>query len=308
MSDVRLGAVFAPDRPLEELVGAARAFEAAGLDELWVVEDCFLHGGLTAAASVLASTERLSVGLGLLPVAVRNPAIGAMELATLARLHPGRFRAAFGHGVEAWMRQIDARPPDRLVALREVVRATRALLAGEQVDADGAWVRLREVALAHPPEVAPPVLVGTTGPRGIAIAAREADGLVLPEGASAAAVAWARDALGAAGELVVYLWARVEDGAEAARAVVREPIERWRAWGLYPELLARSALGAEPSPSPSDAAIAEVGAVGTPEDCASAIRRLADAGATTVVLLPLGDDPDGQVARFGRDVLPLVRA
>jgi hypothetical protein len=38
------------------------------------------------------------VGVGLLPAPVRNPAIAAMEFATLSRMHPGRFEATLGHG------------------------------------------------------------------------------------------------------------------------------------------------------------------------------------------------------------------
>ena len=129
----RIGVMAAPQWPVPGLPATARAVEAAGFDELWFAEDCFLHGGLTAAATALAVTERLTVGVGLLPAAVRNPAIAAMEIATLCTLHPGRVEVAFGHGVEAWMRKIGARPPDRLVALEEVVRATRALLHGEHV-------------------------------------------------------------------------------------------------------------------------------------------------------------------------------
>jgi 5,10-methylenetetrahydromethanopterin reductase len=83
-----------------------------GFDELWVAADCFMHGGLTAAATALATTERLLVGLGLLPAYTRNPVTVAIELATLANLHPRRFRAAFGHGVESWMRR-PRTPPRR---------------------------------------------------------------------------------------------------------------------------------------------------------------------------------------------------
>ena len=129
---VRIGAFFSPTRPIAELPETARDVESLGFDALWLAEDCFLHSGPAAAATALAITRRISVGIGLLPASVRNPAIVAMELATLANLHPNRVEVAFGHGVESWMRQIGARPPDRVVALSEVVSATRALLHGEE--------------------------------------------------------------------------------------------------------------------------------------------------------------------------------
>ena len=41
--------MFRPERPPEELPEFARAAERDGFDELWLVEDCFLAGGLTMA-------------------------------------------------------------------------------------------------------------------------------------------------------------------------------------------------------------------------------------------------------------------
>ena len=128
----RLGVLFRPEWPPEDLPAFARDAESEGFAELWLVEDCFLTGGLTMAATALACTDALDVGIGLLPVALRNPALTAMEIAGLARIHPARLTVALGHGVEPWMRQIDARPPDRIAALEETVNAVRSLLAGRE--------------------------------------------------------------------------------------------------------------------------------------------------------------------------------
>src|SRR5918999_1472927 len=125
----QIGVMFRPEWPPEELPRFAREAERDGFAELWLVEDCFLVGGLTMAATVLALTESLRVGIGLLPAAMRNPALAAMEIAGLGRLHPERLAVAFGHGVEPWMRQIDARPPNRLAALEETGSADGILLA-----------------------------------------------------------------------------------------------------------------------------------------------------------------------------------
>ena len=105
-----------------------------------------------------------------------------MEIATLGRIHPGRFEATLGHGVPEWMEQIGALPAHRLASLGETTTAIRALLAGETVTMDGTYVTLSGVALERPPGVVPPVLIGTTGPKGLALAGRHADGILLPEG------------------------------------------------------------------------------------------------------------------------------
>jgi len=301
----RLGVMFQATNPVRDLPGLARRAETLGLDELWMAEDCFLHSGPAAAAAALSVTERLSVGIGLLPVAVRNPAIAAMELGTLANLFPDRIRVAFGHGVEAWMRQIGARPPDRIVALEEAVGAVRALLRGETLDVDGRNVTLDAVALDTPPDAVPTVLVGTTGKRGVEVAARAADGVLLPEGAGEGAVAWVRELLGPGGEIVVYAWMRVEDDGDRARDAVRPLVRARRDEGTYPNLIR---LGGVPDEGEiDDGAVDRTAVAGTPQECADAVARLAAAGASTVAVLPVGGGLAEQVERFAADVAPLVR-
>jgi alkanesulfonate monooxygenase SsuD/methylene tetrahydromethanopterin reductase-like flavin-dependent oxidoreductase (luciferase family) len=190
-----LGVVLRPTLPQERLVEQARAAEAAGAAELWLWEDCFLTGGIAATATALAATERIVVGIVILPAPVRNAAFAAMELATLARLHPGRLHAGFGHGLPDWMHQVGAKPASQLTLLEEVTVAVRALLRGETVDTEGRYVRLRSVALDHPPGTVPPVSLGVRGPKSLRLSGGCADGTVLDASADPAAVAAARRAI-----------------------------------------------------------------------------------------------------------------
>src|SRR4051795_5299008 len=173
------GVVFRPQYPPEELRSAVEAAEAAGIDELWLWEDCFLEGGLTTAAAALAWSSRIRVGVGLLPVPFRNPALAAMELATLARMFPGRFSVALGHGVQDWMRQVGAAVDSPMTLLREHTTAVRSLLRGETVSVSGRYVSLDAVALDWPPATPPRLLVGARGPKTIALGAEVADGVLL---------------------------------------------------------------------------------------------------------------------------------
>jgi 5,10-methylenetetrahydromethanopterin reductase len=230
-----------------------------------------------------------------------------MELATLAGLHPGRLRVAVGHGVESWMRQIGARPADRLVALREVTGATRALLAGETVTLDGRFVTLDRVTLEQPPTVVPPVLIGSTGERGIALAGAVADGLVLPEGAGPAAVSAITRMLPRGADLTTYAWLRIDDDRDRAREAVLPELSRWRDWHLYPTLLVHSGLS-DPEQPVTREHVDRLAIVGTPQDCAAAIQRLGNAGAGTIVVMPVGPDPDAQLELCATEVFPRVLA
>jgi len=70
-----IGVLFPARVDVATLPSFARRTEALGFDELWLIEDCFLSGGLVMAATALAATRRLRVGLGLMPAPLRNPAL-----------------------------------------------------------------------------------------------------------------------------------------------------------------------------------------------------------------------------------------
>lgn len=174
-----VGVVFRPQQPPEDLQAVVRAADEAGVPELWLWEDCFLEGGLTAATAALAWSERLRVGVGLLPVPLRNPALLAMELATLTRLWPGRVMPTLGHGVLEWMAQVGAGVESPVTLLREYAEAVRDLLDGRQVDTAGRYVHLDGVRLDWPPAQRPELLVGARGDRTLRLAAEVTDGVLL---------------------------------------------------------------------------------------------------------------------------------
>src|SRR4051794_17599173 len=177
-----LGAVCRPQLPPERLRALARVADTAGLEELWLWEDCFWGSGIATASAVLGWTDRLRVGVGLLPVPLRNVALAAMEIATLHRLFPGRVDIGVGHGVQDWMEQVGARVESPVTLLREHLAALRALLRGDTVSVVGRYVHLDQVALDWPPASPPAVLAGATGPRSLRLCGEAADGTILVAG------------------------------------------------------------------------------------------------------------------------------
>jgi alkanesulfonate monooxygenase SsuD/methylene tetrahydromethanopterin reductase-like flavin-dependent oxidoreductase (luciferase family) len=289
----RTGVQFPCARPPEDLRPFARAAEAAGFDELWVVEDCFFAAGPSSAVAALAATDSLTVGMGILPAVARNPAFAAMELATIERLYPGRVLPGFGHGVADWMRQVGAFPESQLAALEEVAVAVRRLLAGERVTVHGRHVHLDAVRLDHPPAVAPPVSLGVRGPRSLAVAGRVADGTILAEGSSPAYVRWAVEQIAAPGphRVTVFAWwgptlDDVRPTVARALAKARNDVQRLPL-GIQADVDAWRAGGADPAAVP-DEWVHLLALVGDP---APGRDALADAGAHTVVLTPVALDP-----------------
>jgi alkanesulfonate monooxygenase SsuD/methylene tetrahydromethanopterin reductase-like flavin-dependent oxidoreductase (luciferase family) len=287
-----LGVVFLPQLAPERLREVAQAADEAGLEELWLWEDCFFESGVASAAAALAWTSRVRVGIGLLPAPLRNVALTAMEITTMQRLFPGRVRVAVGHGVQSWMSQVGARAASPLTLLREYLAALRALLDGQEVNTSGRYVKLDAVRLAWPPQARPELLAGATGPLSLRLSGEVADGTVLsadtgPEGVqrARALIEEGQTASGRGGghEVVVYLLAAT--GSSAGDRLQRE----YQRWGLQPG--------------------EQAGVAGTADEVARAVGEFARAGAGTVVLQPTADEPDmAGFARFvGQQVRPLVR-
>jgi alkanesulfonate monooxygenase SsuD/methylene tetrahydromethanopterin reductase-like flavin-dependent oxidoreductase (luciferase family) len=288
-----LGVVFRPELPPEQLRAVASAAEEAGLAELWLWEDCFKEGGIAAAAAALAWTDRLRVGIGLLPVPLRNVALCAMEIATVARLFPGRFEVGVGHGVQDWMGQAGARVRSPLTLLGEYLTALHGLLGGETVTVDGRYVRLTDVRLDWPPTPAPRLFSGGYGRRTFELIGRIADGAIITGGTSPEdlqdtlrLIDQTRVAAGRVGDYPVTAYVMAATGADADDRVRRA--------------LALSGLNAG----------REAAATGDATAIAAVVRRYVAAGAHTVVLEPTVDEPDvvGFVRFVGREVQPLVRA
>jgi alkanesulfonate monooxygenase SsuD/methylene tetrahydromethanopterin reductase-like flavin-dependent oxidoreductase (luciferase family) len=218
-----IGVVFRPDFRPDTLRETAAAADRAGVAELWLWEDCFLQGGIAQAAVALASSETLTVGLGVLPAPLRNVVTTAMEIATLEAMFPGRLRVGIGHGVQDWMRQAGAAVASPLTLMREYVTALGDLLAGRSVTLDGRYVRLADVRLDWPPRQPVPVLIGGTGPKTLALAGEIADGVILDSQYTATTVrALGHVASGRAGRgdtrfsTVLFLACSPDEAAESA--------------------------------------------------------------------------------------------
>jgi alkanesulfonate monooxygenase SsuD/methylene tetrahydromethanopterin reductase-like flavin-dependent oxidoreductase (luciferase family) len=270
-----VGAVFLPQFPPERLRSVAEAADEAGLAQLWLWEDCFRESGIAAAAAALAWTDRLEVGVGLLPVPLRNVAITAMELATLHRLFPGRAVVGVGHGVQDWMAQVGARVESPLTLLREQLDALRELLAGRSVTTTGRYVRLDRVALDWPPPQAPPVLAGAEGPRTLRLAGANADGTILTGGTTPAQLTRAREL--------------IEEGRTQAGRREPHPVTVYLLAATGTD--AQSRVDAESArwgwPSSADRA-----AAGSVDAVATQVARWSAVGADAVILQPTGDEPD----------------
>lgn len=180
-----------PQSTRELVVACARAAEAAGLDDVWVVDHVAIppddaEGSdgryldpLATLAFLAGATARIGLGTAVLILPYRPALPTAKAVATIQELSGGRLRLGVGVG---WMGA-------EFRALG-VPRARRGALADETL----AFLRAAfdapdDVALAHgqrflfrPRPPPPPILVGGAPPHALARAARFGDGW-MPMGA-----------------------------------------------------------------------------------------------------------------------------
>ncbi|WP_419704625.1 LLM class flavin-dependent oxidoreductase [Promicromonospora sp. NFX87] len=277
-----LACIIRPSTLPSRIIPLARAVESAGIEEIWLWEDCFQTGGISAASAILSATDHVRVGIGVMPTPLRNVALTAMEVATVEAMFPGRLVPGIGHGVQSWMAQVGARAASPLTLMREYSTALRALLAGERVTTSGRYVSLDDVALDWPPARPVPVPVAATGPKSLRLAGEIGDGVVL-EGS-----------VGLAGLPAVL--ERIAEGRAAAGhdAAAPFPVIQNVSAATGPDAATRlrAELTAWGMDVADDDALGSYALWGDAQALADGVRRYGEAGASTVALQPTEDEPD----------------
>lgn len=300
-SGFRIGLMLASGVPPERTLASARQVEADGFTELWVSEDVMRRGAFSTAAAVLASTEKLEVGIGVVSLRMRVAELLAMEVATLGAMFPGRFTLGVGVGAPYALRELGLDPGSPAETLRQGLARLRTLLEPEETEIDAGRPQL-----AYRPRVTVPIYVGASGPTLTRIASRSADGILLPvmsgEGHVRAAARAIQGASGRRMDNVVLCYCAVAEDAQSAGSACAEyflslPRERltsksMRSSRLFPQI--ESALQEQQFRFPASllqACVDEFFVSGTPLECAQKVSELRTAGARAVMLAPLPGAP-----------------
>jgi probable F420-dependent oxidoreductase len=252
----------------------AHAAEDVGFDSIWLGDHLLYRGDgrpergpwdcWTMLAGLAAVTQRVQLGPLVACTAFHAPGLLARAAAAVDEISGGRLVLGIGSGWnEAEFRAFDL-PFDRRVArFEEAFEIVRRLLDGERVTFEGRFHRVADAVLLPAPARRPPLMIGATGPRMLAIA--------LPH-----AQAWNTwyDKYGNTPEGFAKLDAEID--AAAARAG-REPREIERSACVF------VVLDREAGERPLDDSVPPV--EGDPERVAAHLRELAEAGADEAILV-----------------------
>ncbi|MCD4535074.1 LLM class flavin-dependent oxidoreductase [Nocardioides sp. cx-169] len=261
----------------------ARQAEALGFADLWVTENTTDHAtcldpvvALTHAAAV---TSRIGLGVSVVVLPVHHPLHVAHQWACLDALSGGRVVLGVGLGREAHLRDFGVATERPVRRFLDGVQAVRALWAEDRATVTGELVALEDVGIGLRPSsgVGPPLWFGGMVPASLRRAARYADGWMASGHSGHAEFAGSVAVLG-------------QELSDAGRDPSTYPISK------------RVFLAVDDDPARAEARLrgwfAEVyrdadralvsGVAGRPGDVAERLHELVDAGATHLVLNPVG--------------------
>jgi 5,10-methylenetetrahydromethanopterin reductase len=174
MAELEISCAFAtsPDTP-DHIVIAERL----GYRRAWCYDSPALYPDVwMTLARAAERTHRIGLGPGVLIPSLRHPMANAAAIATLVDLAPGRVVVAVGSGFTG--RLTMGQRPLRWSYVSSYIRALRALLRGEEVEWEGAMIRMLHPHGFSPPRpIDVPLLVGTGGPKGLEVARELGDGI-----------------------------------------------------------------------------------------------------------------------------------
>ena len=174
--------------PWLELLDMVRAIEDLGFDSVWVGEHLLYRWAdrpprgpweaWTLMAAIAASTSRVAFGPLVACTNFHNPALLAKQAATIDEIGGGRFILGLGAGWNETEFRAFGFPFDhRIDRFEEAFTIIRTLLRDGAIDFDGRFYQARDCELLPrgPRAGGPPLMIGSRGPRMLAMTMPYAD-------------------------------------------------------------------------------------------------------------------------------------
>jgi len=284
-----------PGDILEDVVQAVRWGTAARVNGIWSSEVAgFDAVGLAVALAPAAGGAEILVG----PVspAVRDPALYAMGLATVAAVATGPVLAVLGSSSPTIVSRWHGRPSSHpRLEMETAVRALRAIAAGERTDQEGGDVRSRGFVLRVARPSSMEIVIAAQGPRMLRLAGAIADrvviNLVTPEQATEM-VSEVAEGAASAGRPTPPVAAWVAAGSvDASRERVAELLKSYVRAPGYAERFAQAGIVVDGRLVPS--AADQLAVFGDADAVARRIGEYRAAGLAEVALIVSGKDPTG---------------
>lgn len=316
--------------PLQDAIKYVQYAEQRGFEAVWQAESRLVRDAIVPMAAFAATTSKIKIGSGVINNWTRNAAVIAATFLTLDDLAPDRIILGIGAWWDPLASKVGITRSKPLLAMREVVTTTRALLHRERVTFHGEFVNLTDVELdvVHGRKEARnvPIYIGATGMQMMALTGEIADGAVLNYLVSPiynlAAVEQLEIGARKAGRsiddvdrpqlVVCSVDSDRKKALDGARKLVTQYLGQqphiMKASGVAPELLeeigsvltwpATAAQIEQAMHLVPDEVVQLITASGTADECRAKVREYVEHGCTCPVLYPLGDDVPAMIDAF----------
>jgi probable F420-dependent oxidoreductase len=313
---VRVGISLPVPPDVDATLKTADWAEREGIDGVWFA-DAGDADPLTLSAAVAARTQRVRIGVVVVPAYTRTPVVFGATLLALSHLAPGRFVLGLGASshlmVEGWHGMPLHKP---LTRVKETALILRQIQTGKKVDFDGEVLHTHGYRLPQPMKSPVPIYIGALRQNMLEMAGEVGDGVVvnlfpataLPQLLEHIAIGAARagkrlDSL----DIVCRFQVAVTDHPAAARERFRQhfapyyatPVyNRFLAWTGFEDVARTIEAGwkakdrARTTGALTDALVDDLAVIGSAAECRAKIAAMCRAGITTPVIHPLLTEPD----------------
>ena len=331
---MRFGFGFVPTQPLSEGLRVVQWGEQLGYEMAWIPDQTFFRDPFLVMAHWAQATENIQLMIGVTNPYTRHPAQVARAIATVDEISGGRAHLGIGSGNRRELLLPMGFEQDAAAArTREMLTLVRALLHGETLQHESAYVTAKGLQLSwQPANPAVPIYIAARGARMLEVAGELADGAAIGALVSEAGLDYAFAALerGAARssrnlsdiEIVSWVTCRVVDDEEAAHERLKPsvahiiggaPLSLLRAIGMEEgtiDALKRAYAQGGPAgaaPLVTRREIDMLTIVGSAERVRETCARLAARGVGQIGILLTGADAGSNcrvLERIARDVMP----
>jgi alkanesulfonate monooxygenase SsuD/methylene tetrahydromethanopterin reductase-like flavin-dependent oxidoreductase (luciferase family) len=300
-----IGCFVSPGRSLDRALERVKRADELGFDAAYTTHIAG-RDSLSVLMAFAASSERIRLGTGVLPIFSRTPVATAQASATIDEYSSGRMVLGLGVShqvtVENWFGSKITKPVSQM---RDYAGAVRAMFHGENPpESEFFPTRFRFMGYEPRPDI--PIYIAALSPNMLRLAAQIGDGVmlwlcspayirdvVIPE------VTAAREEVGLSMEgfdVVAAVPVGLTEDAEAGRASQRQELITYMSLPFYRAMLERSGFDAEiaafdegmaagdvekAKAGISDAMLGEIAGIGGEDEVRAAVERYRDAGATS---------------------------
>lgn len=323
-------------RTVAEALKRACAAEACGFEGIFLADSQLTTLDPFQVLSLCATrTSRIRLGTAVSNIVYRDPTILANAAATVNEISDGRAVLGMGTGDGPVYRLGRSATP--LAKFEEGIRTMRALLQGKPITVAGGKERGAGTVTLRVGKLPVPVYVSAEGPRGLRMAGRIADGVILGSGFDLSVLEWARGKIAEGAreagrspseiDVMPAGMIYVDADGERARRLVRPRLAnrahhnfRFTLETVPPQEVAgvqrfmegfdvtKPSIEERVDPDlVTDYLVERFTIAGTPEECVAKIQRLKGAGVERLLLTPPEAHYNEVMEAWGRSVIPFFQ-